>query len=533
MLIEFFQQKPKRLYLLFFILTIPALFYNLGLLPLTADEPTRANVALEFILSDNFIVPTINGEFYYKKPPFYNWILSSLFLITDNFSEWIIRLPSVIPLLFYGLSIFYFFKKYVNQNIAFLAAALMIVNGRMLIYSSFLGHIDVFYSWITFLSFIVIYEQEQKKNWIKLFVFSYFLAAIAFMCKALPTVVFQGISLVVYLFFKKEFKRLFSWQHLTGLAVFFVLVGGYFLAYHQFNSLENFFTTIWTESSQRTVLEKAWYTSIVHFFTFPFETFAHIFPWTILVIFCWKKSFINHIKNNSFLNFSTIILLANSIPYWLSPETLPRYLFMLYPFLFLLLSYGYFSFKDEMPKRNAFWYGFMLIFSIGLMLACFVPPFIDLLKNLPFLYIKIAILVLPFGFLIYLFLRIKNHRTVIFACVLLLGRLAFDFFVLEYRFQEGNLTKYKNQALEISQLTKNEPLTLFNSTPLSHDMTFYIEESRKEILKINSKLIPNEYKIVSKDFLKNKKPHVVYESIYTFQVRWKNTELELVKIIKN
>ena len=39
------------------------------------DEAIRSLVALEMKLSGNLITPTLHGEYYYNKPPLYNWIL--------------------------------------------------------------------------------------------------------------------------------------------------------------------------------------------------------------------------------------------------------------------------------------------------------------------------------------------------------------------------------------------------------------------------------------------------------------------------
>ena len=55
-------------------LLLPALFINLGLMPFILDEGTRADVSMEMALIGNYIAPTINGEFYYNKPPLFNWL---------------------------------------------------------------------------------------------------------------------------------------------------------------------------------------------------------------------------------------------------------------------------------------------------------------------------------------------------------------------------------------------------------------------------------------------------------------------------
>ena len=64
---DFLLKHPGKVFLFLILLSIPAFFINLGLLALFADEPTRANVALEMILSKNYALPTIGAEYYYNK----------------------------------------------------------------------------------------------------------------------------------------------------------------------------------------------------------------------------------------------------------------------------------------------------------------------------------------------------------------------------------------------------------------------------------------------------------------------------------
>lgn len=80
-------------------------------MPLLSDEPTRAIVTLEMMVKGNYITPTINGEFYYNKPPLFNWILAGFAYLTGNLNEVIFRLPTVISLLLFALAIFLIGKK--------------------------------------------------------------------------------------------------------------------------------------------------------------------------------------------------------------------------------------------------------------------------------------------------------------------------------------------------------------------------------------------------------------------------------------
>lgn len=104
-LVALFELKEEKwLYAAAFILFFPAMLINLGITPLLADEPTRALVALEMMFSENFITPTINGDYYYNKPPLYNWLLVFLFKLTGSTSEFVVRLPTVISIgIFAGL----------------------------------------------------------------------------------------------------------------------------------------------------------------------------------------------------------------------------------------------------------------------------------------------------------------------------------------------------------------------------------------------------------------------------------------------
>ena len=93
----------------------PALLLNLGLLPLIADEPIRALVALELKLHGNFFVSTLQGESYFNKPPLFNWLLLGFFQLFGTVEEWVIRLPTVLALLGMGGSLYYFVGRRLGQ----------------------------------------------------------------------------------------------------------------------------------------------------------------------------------------------------------------------------------------------------------------------------------------------------------------------------------------------------------------------------------------------------------------------------------
>jgi len=60
--------------LLLFILLNLILYTNI--VPLYHEEPRRALIAEEMLISNNFIKPTVLKETYLKKPPFHNWCIA-------------------------------------------------------------------------------------------------------------------------------------------------------------------------------------------------------------------------------------------------------------------------------------------------------------------------------------------------------------------------------------------------------------------------------------------------------------------------
>ena len=69
------QKKQQMLFAICALLLLLGLFLNLGIQPIFLEEPRRSFIAFELLHNNNFWVPTELGEHYYKKPPFFNWVL--------------------------------------------------------------------------------------------------------------------------------------------------------------------------------------------------------------------------------------------------------------------------------------------------------------------------------------------------------------------------------------------------------------------------------------------------------------------------
>lgn len=505
---KFLNQHPEKAFFLLLLFALPVFLINLGLLPLFADEPTRANVALEMILSGNYSVPTIGGEYYYNKPPFYNWILAGLYQLTGSYSEFVTRLPAIIPMFLFAITIFYSVKHFIkDKRVAVLAGILFLVNGRMLIYDSMLGHIDIFYSWLTYGSFMLIFYFFERKQWFWLFFSSYLITAITFLCKGLPSIVFQGFTLIALLAYTGNLKKLFSWQHILSGIFCLVIIGAYFLNYYQYNpNLEGYLSTIWDQSSKRTATEFGVLATALHMISFPFEHAGHLFPASLILLFCFHKGFIHGITRIPFLKYLTVVFLVNIWVYWLSPQTRPRYLLMLYPLLFIMWSHAYYTYRDSLPKTNKIFEGVILALAIGVCLAVPAALFFDLSVYVPFLNVKVLLIFIMCCLFTWLIYQFKSYKLWAFVGLLLTVRLAFSLFVLPQRAYHKEDTYYRQAAIEMGNISKGKPFFFYQyhpgelAIPFHDRLIFYIERTRMEQVKFTeNKVKPGYYFTFDRD----------------------------------
>jgi len=472
-------QFRKILYAVILILLLPALLINLGLIAFIDDEGIRSLVALEMKLSGNYITPTMLGDFYYNKPPLYNWILLAFFNLTNTINEWTARIPTVIFLLAYGATVFYYYKKHFDTRFAFIMAFILMTCGRIFFYDSMLGLIDICFSWIIFWMFMTIYHRYINGQFTRLFVFAYLLGSIAFLLKGLPTLVFLALTLLALFIWKKDYSKLWSADHFKGMFVFLVIVGGYYAVYLQFNSLEDLFPKMIKQSTRRTMVEYGWLPTVKNLFTFHFEQVYHFLPWSILVIYIFQKDVFRKILENDFLTFCVLTFAVNIPLYWSSVEVYPRYLLM-----FPALIYGpllFLHFENKSWNRKVFEI-LLAILMVAVLVVSLGIPFIEQVQNISFLYPKAIFLILLFGISTYFFFKRREEKILLFIVLLLGFRIAFNLFVLPIRLEQNKGTILRETSINLGTDFKNKNLMAVRGVEVEKSNAFYITNARQKII---------------------------------------------------
>jgi len=510
-----------------FLLLVIAMFTNLGVTPLRVEEPRRALIALEMDLTHNLIVPKVRGEVYYNKPPLFSWVILASARLFGSYSEFAIRFPSVCSVLLMGVLMFVAGIHYVSLPFGIYSSLLFLVCGEFLFYFSLLGEIDLFYSLLTFGSFLALYVFYRSQHYSFMFLTTYGLAALGTLSKGLPSMVFLGISMLVFFGYKKDFRRLFTWSHLFGIVLYIGIVGGYFWRYSQYYSLGEYFRTLWWESMRRTVAAEKHRTEIFqHLVVFPFNIMFSLIPASLLVPFVVKKDLLKTLRKHPLLEFALMMFVGNFWVYWISPGARPRYIYMLYPFLVMILTYCYLQYAPQEGKIRT-WLSRLAVILLGIIAVLGMSvPFIPALDGVPHL-VVVAVITGGIGMLLVILCWKFPHQWVhliVLGAILL--RVIFDFTIIPLRAIEGSSQYRKQAAYDIVDITDHHPLFLFGpSGHFSTPTSFYLTRERGMVLTRKDEIIPDTFFLVDKTLL----TQVRYTTFYSFTPR--EFEFVLVKFL--
>ncbi len=494
-------QSPYFFLILAIVLSVPAFLMYLGLLPFIPDEAIRALVSLEMMQSGDYVTPTLGGDLYIKKPPLYNWIIAGFFHVSGQPNEFFMRLPVILFLLIYIFTIYHFVRKELGTRMGILVALMFLTNGRILFYESEHGLIDITFSWLTYMLFMLSYGFMKQERYLSLFLSAYAITAVSYLMKGLPSLVFLAISLLVLFISQKKFRMLFNWRHFAAMGLFVLIVGVYYLAYFHRNDIppESLFSALMGETTRRTVIRFGWVRTLTHLFTFPLEMFYHFLPWTILAALLFVRGSLRKIRSHPFLWFNALIILFNVIVYWTSPEVHPRYILMLIPPFFTLLLYLYFDLKKD-GNQLCKWIEYILgavliILSLGMLFPLFVDP----VRKFPMIGLISISLLLTLALITYNYWKQEPVRLFWIVIALLVIRTGFNLVILPARYMEAKEVHSREIAKHIGKETRGTSLYVwwnpdripdpyYGKRRTEYAFMFYISAERREQLRFSSEI---------------------------------------------
>jgi len=453
---------------------------NLGLQPLYLEEPRRVIVAMEMVFNGNWWVPTQFGEPYYNKPPLFNWLLNGSAWLHGGYSEWAMRLPTVLANWGMGGLVFFSVRRYLNREAAWLTLFFFFSCSGLLFYFSMLAEIDLFYSLLTLAGLLAIFHFEQQERYLLLFLLAYGLGALGFLTKGIPSLLFTGITLVAWLAYRGKWRLLFSGYHVLGMLGFAFLVCGYYFIYSQYQDILPFLTRQFTESSDRLLVENPFVRLLTHLVTFPLHILKDLLPGTLLLIYAFRKDLWTLLRQNDLIAFALIITPINLLPYWISPAARLRYIYMLYPFFLMVWIYAW-QHRATLPDnwRDKLLRGLLLTAHLLLPLAALAFLWLEDMQFLPHLEVLSIGFALLFGLLAWFQFRRPSWQWPLFFAALALARIFFDLTVLPQRTHDSNAQVERDAAREIARLVPaQDTIRVLKDTLVSYILLVYLNEER-------------------------------------------------------
>ncbi len=464
-------------------LLLAGMLLNLGKQPLYLEEPRRAMIAMEMWERGNPWVPTELGDYYYNKPPVFNWVLMGSAALLGGFHEWAMRLPTVLSTIGIALLIFWMGRKYVDTAFGWISALLFSGCGSVLIFFSHLGEIDLFYAFVSLAGFVVLYHCYEKARFYWLFPLYYALHAIGFLTKGLPSVLFIGLTLVGWLAYKKDLRRLFSVAHFAGISVFMLLTGGYLWMYSRYHSL-NELLPVWVgQAGERTVAEQGFSRLISHIVLYPLDSLKDLLPFSLLIVFFIRRDIWALIRRNEWIAFSALAFAVNFPVYWFSPGAKQRYLYMLFPFVLILFTWAWRNAAELKPWRSAVFRVLTGLFLTLLFAGSFFIGFVPDLAFLPYRHLLGIATGIAFAFPLLLFWKKRGLELHLMILAMALLRLAFDLTVLPQRNHHSGARHDKDLAYNINSIVQGSDLYVYRNNRISFTTVYYLNRLRGTCLR--------------------------------------------------
>lgn len=330
---------------------------------LRGEEPRRALVAWEMLISHRWGYPTMLDLPYYNKPPLFNWILMPGIYLVGRPDNWIVRLPGLLALIGTACWLYRWVASEYSRELAVWSAVIFLTGQHVLFFGSILtAEIDLTLALAVFGQAYFIYRGMQRQNRWLLFLGSYFFMSLGVLLKGLPAIAFQGVTLLAVGVVEKRWKMLLHWKHLTGALAGLLPVVVYFIWYeHRYGTSLIYLRNLFLEASQKSGGVSSVADILLHVAVFPFQVLLAFLPWGLWVIHLRRRKTRSRLWEHPFLRFGAVFVLANLVVFWLSPETRDRYLYPLFPFIATLLAWLLTEYGGLKAVRNLQLVGFLIL----------------------------------------------------------------------------------------------------------------------------------------------------------------------------
>lgn len=518
------KSKEDKIYIILTFVAVglcfPAFLINIELLPFIGDEAIRATVASEMIYSGNYIVPSINGEFYFSKPPLYNWILILSYTLFGYINEYSSRVPTVVFTLLFGFAVWVLNRtRFLFYRHAILLALMVVTCGRMIFYDSYLGLIDIFFSLVTYFVIIRSYRFVEKGSWSKAYLLMFGMASVGIMLKGLPTLHFLFFNVLILHYLFGNWQKALNWGALVGGLFSASMLGLYYYLYDKSRSATDIIGPLIEQATFRSGTKSGIIPFAEHVLSYPFENIIHFLPWSVFGILAIRKDIISLLKTNTYILYCLLTFIFNFAIYWVSIEVYPRYILMLIPLIFTVWIFLYENEVESNKWRLKTLRILFVTLVIIVPIAILIGSTSTRLDLVPHGETYSSLIVAALTLSSYFYLRKRKMRPILLVIIILIIRIGFDLLIFPVRAAERETYAIRNEMYDLANKYGTN-LRIYGDSRVNTVNTVYYNIGSKSILAFDRDTITADYHIVDSTYYGCFMPVDSFTDAEYYGMRW-------------
>lgn len=331
--------RNDQLFVLALLLFGAAVFgWRTADLTIRGEESRRALVAVEILRSGDWVVPRLQNELYFSRPPLQNWLIAGAGIVRGTIDEWSIRWYSSLATTLTGVMIFFYCRSFMSSAGAFIGGLSFLTTFHILELGQ-LGETEALFT-LLLSSSLMVWHMGEMRGWkpATRWCLGYSIAALATLAKGPQAPVYFCGAIGIYSLLKRDWKILLHWGHFAGIGLFVALVGSWLVPYGIRAGWESVPKIFMDNVGLQFARQTSW-DLVEHMATYPFEILACLLPWSPFLISFFQKSFRDSIRPVwPQLSFSVLVMILAFPSVWMVPGAQTRYYMPIYPFFAPLVA---------------------------------------------------------------------------------------------------------------------------------------------------------------------------------------------------
>jgi len=349
------------------LVVLAAHFFRLNELSVRGEESRRFTIGWEMVQSGDWIVPRVQGEPVFYRPPLQNWLLGLSAWVCGTCEAWAVRLPGAMAVLATALLLYFYCRRFLSPLGAFTAGASFATMAQVLE----LGRLAETESLFTFLvsATLLVWHWGYMAGWpdLRMWMTAYFLAGLGMLAKGSQAPVYLAASTGVFLLWNRQWRRLFTLSHAAGLGTFVLVFGLWWVPYAVRMGPAAGWRIIVGDTALHVHFRAEFFQ---HLWQFPLETLSCMLPWSVVLPLYVSGRLRRSLgPARPMLAFLVICLLATFPSCWLVAGGAPRYWMPLYPCAAALIGVVIQRGLESTALRQIRWCCLVVVAAFGVLMV--------------------------------------------------------------------------------------------------------------------------------------------------------------------